>query len=62
MKGNKRSIILVSTAKGVKFVISGINWTMCRPGVDDYSLSIEKLVDSMREKGIFIFSNRAYLY
>ena len=24
-------------ARGVKFVISGVNWTMCRPGVDDYA-------------------------
>ena len=39
------------TAKGVKFVVSGINWTMCRPGVDDYASSLEKLVKGMREKG-----------
>ena len=39
------------TAKGVKFVVSGINWTMCRPGVDDYAASLEKLVIGMREKG-----------
>ena len=39
------------TARGVKFVVSGINWTMCRPGVDDYALSIEKLSKAIREKG-----------
>ena len=27
-------------AHGVKFVISGVNWTMCRPGVDDGSKSM----------------------
>ena len=41
-------------AKGVKFVISGINWTMCRPGIDDYAMSLEKLIVSMREKGTFL--------
>ena len=39
------------TGRGVKFVISSINWTMCRPGVDDYSSSIQKLVQGMKEKG-----------
>jgi DNA-binding beta-propeller fold protein YncE len=43
---------LSESAKGVKFVISGINWTMCRPGVDDYTISLEKLIASMRDKGI----------
>ena len=48
---NSFSLIL---AKGVKFVISSINWTMCRPGVDDYPCSLEKLVSSMRDQGIFL--------
>ena len=38
-------------ARGVKFVISGVNWTMCRPGVDDYNSSISKLMQGMKEKG-----------
>ena len=39
-------------ARGVKFVISGVNWTMCRPGVDDYNSAISKLMQGMKEKGI----------
>ena len=39
-------------ARGVKFVISGVNWTMCRPGVDDYNSAISKLIQGMKEKGI----------
>ena len=38
-------------ARGVKFVISGVNWTMCRPGVDDYNSAISKLMQGMKEKG-----------
>ena len=40
-------------ANGVKFVISGVNWTMCRPEVDDYNYAISKLMQGMREKGIY---------
>lgn len=36
---------------GVKFVISSVNWTMCRPGVDDYNNSMSKLMQGMREEG-----------
>ena len=39
-------------ARGVKFVISGVNWTMCRPGMDDYNSAISKLMQGMKEKGI----------
>ena len=38
-------------ARGVKFVISGVNWTMCRPGVDDYNSAISKLMQGMKERG-----------
>ena len=38
-------------ARGIKFVISGINWSMCRPGVDDYMTSVQKLISGMKEKG-----------
>lgn len=38
-------------AKGVKYVISGINWTMFRPNVDNYQASLGKLIQGMREKG-----------
>ncbi len=38
-------------AKGVKYVISGINWTMFRPGVDDYQTSLGKLIQGLREQG-----------
>ncbi len=38
-------------AKGVKYVISGINWTMFRQGADDYTTSLGKLIQGMREQG-----------
>lgn len=38
-------------ARGVKYVISGINWTMFRPGVDNYDESLEKLVAGLKSKG-----------
>ena len=39
------------SACGVKFVISGVNWTMCRPGVDEYDDALSKLIKGMKEKG-----------
>eukprot|EP00117_Sycon_ciliatum_P024546 scpid10559/ scgid4377/ Lethal(3)malignant brain tumor-like protein 1; L(3)mbt protein homolog; L3MBTL1 len=36
-------------ARGVKYVISGINWTMFRPNVDDYDMSLEKLKFGLRQ-------------
>ena len=39
------------TAKGIKFVIGSINWTMCRPGIDNYGQSVEKMVAAIRKKG-----------
>ena len=36
------------TARGVKYVISGINWTMFRPRVDDYATSLGRLVQGLR--------------
>lgn len=39
------------TSKGVKFTISSINWTMCRPGQDDYNSSVSRLIQHLREKG-----------
>ena len=38
-------------ARGVKFVISGLNWTMCRPRVDDYNSAVSRLMRGVREKG-----------
>ncbi len=38
--------------RGVKYIISGINWTFFRPGVDDYPSSLAKLIEGMKEKGI----------
>ena len=35
---------------GVKYAISGINWTFCRPE-DDYAAAVQRLVVGMREKG-----------
>ena len=44
---------LVSTEGGraLKFIVSGINWTMFRPGQDDYSESLQKLIKGIKEKG-----------
>ena len=39
---------------GIKFVISSVNWTMCRPDIDDYNNSISKLMHSMKERGLCI--------
>ena len=45
------NVDLVSTEAGraVKFIVSGINWTMFRPGLDDYSDSLQKLIKGMKE-------------
>ena len=37
--------------RGVKFIISGVNWTMFRSGVEDYNNSLEKLIQGLNEKG-----------
>ena len=37
---------------GVKFVISAVNWTMCRPRLDDYNLNISKLIMGLKAKGL----------
>lgn len=39
---------------GVKFVISGVNWTMFRPDVDDYNTSISRLMQGMKDKGVHV--------
>ena len=39
------------TGMGVKYVISGINWSMFRPRIDDYVASLYKLIEGLREKG-----------
>ena len=40
-----------SAAKGVKYIISGINWTMFRPNFDDYHTSLARLCQGMKEQG-----------
>ena len=47
-------------ARGVKYVVSGINWTMFRSGYDDYHASLEKLVHGMREQGMQVISLSVY--
>ena len=42
---------VTETARGVKYVISGINWTMFRPNIDDYNASLTKLVDGLKGSG-----------
>lgn len=41
-------------SRGVKFVISGVNWTMCRPNVDDYNHAISRLMQGMRDRGVLL--------
>ena len=36
---------------GVKYVISGINWSFFRPEVDNYACSLSKLMQGMAELG-----------
>ena len=38
-------------SRGVKFIISGINWTMFRSGIEDYNVSLQKLVLGLKERG-----------
>lgn len=38
-------------SRGVKYIISGINWTFFRDGLEDYAISLSKLVQGMKEKG-----------
>ena len=42
----------VSTEAGraLKFIVSGINWTMFRPGMDDYNSSLQKIVQGMNQR------------
>ena len=49
---------LASTEGGraLKFIVSGINWTMFRPGRDNYSDSLQKLIKGMKEKGQLVNS------
>ena len=44
---------LASTEGGraLKFIISGINWTMFRPGQDEYGSSLENLIKGMKLRG-----------
>ena len=39
-------------ARGVKYAIGAINWTMFRPAFDDYATSLERLVQGMKEQGL----------
>ena len=41
--------------RGVKFIISGINWTMFRPGIEDYNVSLGKLIQGLKEQGTCIY-------
>ena len=42
---------ITETARGVKYVISGISWTMFRP-TDDYNASLVKLINGLKESGM----------
>lgn len=37
--------------QGIKFTISSINYTMCRPGKDDYNSSVSRLIHDLKAKG-----------
>lgn len=62
------NVDLVSTEAGraVKFIVSGINWTMFRPGLDDYSDSLQKLIKGMKEslkgQGFELDANSVWVY
>lgn len=45
---------------GVKFVISAVNWTMCRPRLDDYNLNISKLIMGLKAKGLKLLISRLH--
>lgn len=47
-------------ARGVKYVVSGINWTMFRLGYDDYHSSLTKLISGMKEHGTLCVCVRVY--
>lgn len=38
-------------SRGVKYIIAGINWTFFRSGLEDYTVSLTKLIQGMKEKG-----------
>ena len=42
---------ITETARGVKYVIAGINWIMFKPD-NDYKTSLTKLIDGLKGKGI----------
>ena len=46
---------------GVKYAIGGINWTFFRQGSDDYTASLLKLTQGLREKGQYYIYN-VYMY
>ena len=39
-------------SRGVKYVVGGSNWTMFRPGKDDYQTSFDKLVRGLQDQGL----------
>lgn len=41
-------------SRGVKFIISGINWTMFRSGIEDYNVSLGKLIQGLKERGVYM--------
>ena len=46
------------SAQGVKFTTSGVNWTMCRLGKDDYNKSLSRLISAMKEKGKWAYREK----
>ena len=45
-------------SRGVKFIVSGINWSLFRSGLDDYTTSLSSLVQGMKEKGVYLACKR----
>lgn len=41
---------VTETARGVKYVIAGINWIMFKPS-NDYKASLTKLITGLKDKG-----------
>ena len=46
----KTDLTATEKSRGVKYVISGINWTFCRPE-DDYKEGLKRLVLALRAQG-----------
>ena len=47
--------------RGLKYIISSINWVMFRPGKDEYSGSLQKLIKGMNERGTRLYLHQCMI-